>query len=108
MMQEIRKERREELQIRGEDGGFEGDGSESDAQSRVNQEAAEYRKFRHRVFQLPLVFYFDFDRAGLEKPWSSGSREKKDEYFNYGKNTHSPSFYFRLSYTLIRLRRGLI
>jgi hypothetical protein len=34
-------------------------------------------------FQVPDIYYFDFDRPGLEKPWKE-SFEKNDEYFNYG------------------------
>jgi len=29
------------------------------------------------------VYYFDFDKKGLEKPWLE-NKEKMDEYFNYG------------------------
>ena len=31
---------------------------------------ADFRKFKNKVFRLPLVYYFDFDTPGLEKPWN--------------------------------------
>ena len=34
-------------------------------------------------YDVPDVYYFDFDKKGLEKPWTE-NREKMDEYFNYG------------------------
>jgi hypothetical protein len=34
------------------------------------------------MFHVPDVYYFDFDKPGLEKPWND--KDKNDEYFNYG------------------------
>lgn len=36
-----------------------------------------------KKLRTPDVFYFPFDKPGLEKPWLE-SGEKNDEYFNYG------------------------
>lgn len=30
------------------------------------------------------VYFFDFDRPGLEKPWLE-NRDKMEDYFNYGR-----------------------
>jgi len=35
------------------------------------------------TFKVPDIFYFPFDKQGLEKPWAE-NRDKMDEYFNYG------------------------
>jgi len=34
--------------------------------------------------KVPDIYYFPFDKAGLEKPWEE-NREKVDDYFNYGR-----------------------
>ena len=35
-----------------------------------------------KMFHVPDVYYYDFDKPGLEKPWND--KDKNDEYFNYG------------------------
>lgn len=41
---------------------------------------------RNKKKQLLLanIYFFDFDLAGLEKPWTD-SRNKLEDYFNYGR-----------------------
>lgn len=43
------------------------------------------------MFHVPDVYYFDFDKPGLEKPWND--KDKNDEYFNYGFNEESFKVY---------------
>ena len=35
------------------------------------------------IYKVQDVYYFPFDKTGLEKPWNE-NKEKNDEYFNYG------------------------
>lgn len=44
-------------------------------------------------FIVPDVYYFDFEKQGLEKPWNENNRDKNDEYFNYGFNEESFKVY---------------
>jgi len=39
-----------------------------------------------------VVYYFEFERPGLEKPWQE-NRDKIEEYFNYGFNEESFKIY---------------
>lgn len=41
------------------------------------------RNANMKNYIVPDVYYFDFDKQGLEKPWNE-NRDKNDEYFNYG------------------------
>lgn len=41
------------------------------------------RNANTKNYIVPDVYYFDFDKQGLEKPWNE-NRDKNDEYFNYG------------------------
>lgn len=77
-MHEIRKQRREEEQelARQEEIDNENLGEQSESEilggmgARAYQETTEMKKFKNKIFQVPLVFNFDFDRPGLEKPWA--------------------------------------
>jgi len=35
------------------------------------------------TFKVPDVYYFPFDKEGLEKPWVE-NKERMEDYFNYG------------------------
>jgi len=41
------------------------------------------------MWDYPLVYDFDFDLENLEKPWVNCSREKREEFFNYGHDEES-------------------
>ncbi len=43
------------------------------------------------MWDYPLVYDFNFDLENLEKPWVNCSREKREEYFNYGMYTQMRS-----------------
>lgn len=39
------------------------------------------------TFKIPDVYYFPFDKQGLEKPWEAktgGDAARTEDYFNYG------------------------
>ena len=44
----------------------------------------EVRQHRYKEsFEVPDIYSFPFDKQGLDRPWNE-SKEKSDEYFNYG------------------------
>lgn len=45
----------------------------------IPQHLAEHAK----RLKVPDIYYFPFDRQGLEKPWND-QKEKTEDYFNYG------------------------
>ena len=38
------------------------------------------------------VYFFEFDKPGLEKPWKD-NKDKMEDYFNYGFNEDSFKIY---------------
>lgn len=40
------------------------------------------------------VYFFEFDKPGLEKPWQE-NKDKMEDYFNYGFNEDSFKIYQR-------------
>ena len=98
LMRQIRLERREEEQQKIEGSPEQGDVSDTELTKGMGatgymHETQDTKKFKIKTFQLPLVFSFNFDTPGLEKPWTTGPREKKDDYFNYGFDEESFKIY---------------
>lgn len=48
-----------------------------------DEEAPKTNPLYEATFKVPDVYYFPWDKAGLEKPWVENA-DKTEDYFNYG------------------------
>ena len=57
------------------------------AQEDEDEQQIQQPEVSHRykkTFEVPDIYQFPFDKPGLDRPWNE-SKEKSDEYFNYGR-----------------------